>query len=80
MNTREGDTFQVEAEDPTHPVTLTVIETPGHISDHLCFLIEEAGEPTMMFTGDHIIGADSVIIYDAKSLFDRHTSPTTPSI
>ena len=54
FNTREGDIFQVEE------ASLIVYETPGHIEDHLCFLLKEEGEPTYLFTGDHIIGADSV--------------------
>lgn len=53
-NTREGDTFSQDG------AAITVVETPGHIDDHLCFLLKEPGEPTYLFTGDHIIGADSV--------------------
>ena len=41
-------------------IRLTVYETPGHIDDHLCFMLEEPEEDTMLFTGDHVIGADSV--------------------
>ena len=55
FNIGEGDVFSIEGNSK-----LSVIETPGHIDDHLCFMLEEAGEETMMFTGDHIIGADSV--------------------
>lgn len=55
LNTREGDKFVVDN------CILTTIETPGHIKDHLCFLLEEPGESTYMFTGDHIIQADSVL-------------------
>jgi glyoxylase-like metal-dependent hydrolase (beta-lactamase superfamily II) len=36
------------------------INTPGHLSDHLCFMIEEPGQETIMCSGDHIIGADTV--------------------
>lgn len=40
--------------------TLEAIHTPGHIHNHLCFLLHE--EKTM-FTGDHIMGwATSVIV------------------
>ena len=40
--------------------TLEAIHTPGHIDNHLCFLLNE--EKTM-FTGDHIMGwATSVIV------------------
>lgn len=40
-------------------VTLRVIHTPGHASNHLCFLLEE--EHTL-FTGDHIIQGSTVVI------------------
>lgn len=40
-------------------VTLRVIHTPGHASNHLCFLLEE--ERTL-FTGDHIIQGSTVVI------------------
>jgi len=54
-NTREGDVFSIEG-----GLTLLPIETPGHIDDHLCFMLKEPGQETVLFTGDHIIGADSV--------------------
>lgn len=40
-------------------VDLSVIHTPGHSEDHLCFL---AGK--VLFTGDHIMGGGSVMIED----------------
>lgn len=39
--------------------TLRVIHTPGHASNHLCFLLEEEG---LLFTGDHIIQGSTVVI------------------
>jgi glyoxylase-like metal-dependent hydrolase (beta-lactamase superfamily II)/8-oxo-dGTP pyrophosphatase MutT (NUDIX family) len=39
--------------------TLRVIHTPGHASNHLCYLLEE--EQTL-FTGDHIMQASTVVI------------------
>lgn len=39
--------------------TLRVIHTPGHASNHLCFLLEE--EKTL-FTGDHVMQGSSVVI------------------
>jgi glyoxylase-like metal-dependent hydrolase (beta-lactamase superfamily II) len=39
--------------------TLRVIHTPGHASNHLCFLLEEEH---MLFTGDHIIQGSTVVI------------------
>jgi glyoxylase-like metal-dependent hydrolase (beta-lactamase superfamily II) len=40
-------------------VTLRVIHTPGHASNHLCFLLEEE---SILFTGDHIIQGSTVVI------------------
>lgn len=64
------------------------VHTPGHASNHLCFLLEEEG---MLFTGDHIMGGSTVVIappdgdmavyidsleklkaYDVKSLAPGH--------
>ncbi|CAN5622956.1 MBL fold metallo-hydrolase [soil metagenome] len=39
--------------------TLRVVHTPGHASNHLCYLLEE--EQTL-FTGDHIMQGSTVII------------------
>ncbi len=41
-------------------VRLRAIHTPGHTSDHLCYLAEG-----VLFTGDHIMGGSTVIIEDA---------------
>lgn len=40
-------------------VTLQVVHTPGHASNHLCFLLEE--ERTL-FTGDHVMQLSTVVI------------------
>lgn len=40
-------------------VRLRVIHTPGHASNHLCFLREDDG---LLFTGDHIINGSTVVI------------------
>jgi len=39
--------------------TLRVIHTPGHASNHLCFLLEEDG---LLFSGDHINNGSTVVI------------------
>ncbi|WP_423193452.1 MBL fold metallo-hydrolase [Cupriavidus sp. H18C2] len=39
--------------------TLRVIHTPGHASNHLCFLLEEE---KMLFTGDHVMQGSTVVI------------------
>ena len=39
--------------------TLQAIHTPGHASNHVCFLLEQAG---LLFTGDHLMSGSTVII------------------
>ncbi|MEN7341919.1 MAG: MBL fold metallo-hydrolase [Pseudomonadota bacterium] len=38
---------------------ITAIHTPGHASNHLCFLLNQNG---MLFTGDHIMNGSTVVI------------------
>ncbi len=38
---------------------LRVVHTPGHASNHLCFLLEQE---RLLFTGDHIINGSTVVI------------------
>ena len=40
-------------------VHLRAIHTPGHASNHLCYLLEETG---MLFTGDHVMQGSTVVI------------------
>ncbi len=49
----EGDTVQVGA------LRLRVLHTPGHASNHLCFLLEEQ---ELLFTGDHVMQGSTVVI------------------
>ncbi|CAN5438434.1 MBL fold metallo-hydrolase [soil metagenome] len=39
--------------------TLRVVHTPGHASNHLCFLLER---DRLLFTGDHVMGGSTVVI------------------
>ncbi len=39
--------------------TLRVIHTPGHASNHLCYLLEE---DKLLFTGDHVMQGSTVVI------------------
>jgi glyoxylase-like metal-dependent hydrolase (beta-lactamase superfamily II) len=48
-----GDTVSVKG------VTLTAIHTPGHASNHLCYLLE--GQ-RLLFTGDHVMQGSTVVI------------------
>jgi glyoxylase-like metal-dependent hydrolase (beta-lactamase superfamily II)/8-oxo-dGTP pyrophosphatase MutT (NUDIX family) len=40
-------------------VTLRALHTPGHASNHLCYLLEET---RMLFTGDHVMQGSTVVI------------------
>jgi glyoxylase-like metal-dependent hydrolase (beta-lactamase superfamily II) len=40
-------------------VTLRALHTPGHASNHVCWLLEEEG---MLFSGDHIMNGSTVVI------------------
>jgi glyoxylase-like metal-dependent hydrolase (beta-lactamase superfamily II) len=40
-------------------LTLRALHTPGHASDHLCWLIEEQG---LLCTGDHVMHGSTVVI------------------
>lgn len=50
---RQG--FQIEATE----FRLTAHHTPGHASNHLCFLLEEE---RMLFSGDHLMEGSTVVI------------------
>lgn len=39
--------------------TLRAIRTPGHVDNHVCFLLEEEG---LVFAGDHIMNGSTVVI------------------
>ncbi|WP_375289991.1 MBL fold metallo-hydrolase [Qipengyuania sp.] len=48
--------------------TLTAVATPGHVSNHLCFALEESGA---LFTGDHVMGwSTSVVVPPDGSMSD----------
>jgi glyoxylase-like metal-dependent hydrolase (beta-lactamase superfamily II)/8-oxo-dGTP pyrophosphatase MutT (NUDIX family) len=40
-------------------VSLRAIHTPGHASNHLCYLLEQTN---MLFTGDHVMQGSTVVI------------------
>ena len=48
-----GDRFTVDG------ITLRAIHTPGHASNHICYLLEEE---RLLFTGDHIMQGSTVVI------------------
>ena len=43
----------------TDEFTLRAVHTPGHVSNHFCFLLEEEH---MLFAGDHIMNGSTVVI------------------
>lgn len=43
----------------TDEFCLRALLTPGHVSNHVCFLVEEDG---ILMTGDHIMGGSTVVI------------------
>lgn len=49
----DGDLFT------TGDASLRAVHTPGHASNHVCFLLESAG---WLFTGDHLMGGSTVVI------------------
>lgn len=50
---RDGDVLALD------DTRLRVIATPGHVSNHLCYLLEREG---MLFSGDHLINGSTVVI------------------
>lgn len=49
-----GDVLQVDA-----GTTLRALHTPGHVGNHLCYLLEEE---QLLFSGDHLINGSTVVI------------------
>jgi len=49
----EGDVLK------TTEFTLRAVHTPGHASNHLCYLLEGSG---LLFTGDHVMQGSTVVI------------------
>jgi glyoxylase-like metal-dependent hydrolase (beta-lactamase superfamily II) len=49
----DGETITVDG------VTLRAVRTPGHASNHVCYLLEEQ---KLLFTGDHIMQGSTVVI------------------
>lgn len=43
----------------TDEFTIRALLTPGHVSNHICYLIEEDG---LLMTGDHIMAGSTVVI------------------
>ena len=71
FHVKEGDVFTVDG--LNGPIEFMPIDTPGHLSDHLCFLIKEiknSAPKYSLFTGDSIIGAASTFFMDYPKYFN----------
>jgi glyoxylase-like metal-dependent hydrolase (beta-lactamase superfamily II) len=55
VDTSIVDGFQIEATE----FRLKTVHTPGHASNHLCYLLEEE---RLLFSGDHIMQGSTVVI------------------
>ena len=55
VDTSIGDGYQIEATE----FRLRAVHTPGHASNHLCYLLEEE---RLLFSGDHIMQGSTVVI------------------
>ncbi|PRP82615.1 hypothetical protein PROFUN_04920 [Planoprotostelium fungivorum] len=55
---QDGDIIQVLG------ATIKTIHTPGHASDHVCFLLEEEN---VLFCGDNVLGHGSTVFEDLSS-------------
>ena len=53
-----GERFELPAPDGL-TTTLHALHTPGHASNHLCYLLEEE---KLLFTGDHVMQQSTVVI------------------
>src|SRR5262245_25338435 len=49
----EGDAIAFDAG------TILALHTPGHASNHVCYLLQDAG---LLFTGDHLMQGSTVVI------------------
>jgi glyoxylase-like metal-dependent hydrolase (beta-lactamase superfamily II) len=55
----EGWTSACPGSSPADTLTLRALHTPGHASDHLCWLVVEHG---LLLTGDHLMHGSTVVI------------------
>jgi glyoxylase-like metal-dependent hydrolase (beta-lactamase superfamily II)/8-oxo-dGTP pyrophosphatase MutT (NUDIX family) len=53
------DGQRVQVDGMRGSITLRAIHTPGHASNHVCYLLEQT---KMLFTGDHVMQGSTVVI------------------
>jgi glyoxylase-like metal-dependent hydrolase (beta-lactamase superfamily II)/8-oxo-dGTP pyrophosphatase MutT (NUDIX family) len=58
VHLKGGERFDLPGPDGQRS-TLLAIHTPGHASNHICYLLEEE---KLLFTGDHVMQASTVVI------------------
>ncbi len=58
VHLRGGERFELPGPEGA-TTTLRAIHTPGHASNHLCYLLEEE---KLLFTGDHVMQLSTVVI------------------
>ncbi|MBC8054989.1 MAG: MBL fold metallo-hydrolase, partial [Rhizobiales bacterium] len=58
VHVRGGERFELPGPNGQR-TTLRAIHTPGHASNHLCYLLEEE---KLLFTGDHVMQLSTVVI------------------
>ena len=65
----ENDHFELKH--GTNIISIDPVYTPGHLSDHLCFIMREEGAEVeySLFTGDTIIGSESTFFTDYPLYF-----------
>jgi glyoxylase-like metal-dependent hydrolase (beta-lactamase superfamily II) len=56
---RAGEGWTLGCAGPDGDLTLRALHTPGHASDHLCWLVEEHA---LLLTGDHVMHGSTVVI------------------
>ncbi len=72
---RAGDRLQWQ------DLTFAVRALPGHSLEHVGFVLEQAGEPLAVFTGDLLRApAQLVNIYDLEINYDGTTLPELPAV
>jgi glyoxylase-like metal-dependent hydrolase (beta-lactamase superfamily II)/8-oxo-dGTP pyrophosphatase MutT (NUDIX family) len=50
---------RIQLEGMSGSITLRAIHTPGHASNHVCYMLEQT---KMLFTGDHVMQGSTVVI------------------
>lgn len=69
----EGWRVRVPGPGATH-LTLRALHTPGHASDHLCWLVEELA---LVCTGDHVMHGSTVVIRPPDGDLHRYLDSLT---